>query len=85
MKVDGIMHVAEYTDYVRIKGPDPGVHLRDVRMLNLAVCKGRFAAQSMNQHYDVNAPPTCFWCLSGADGSSLCWFEWGTQNQETLA
>jgi len=67
----------KYTDYVRIKGADLVVHLRDVRLLNLALCRGRFAAQSMDQHYDPEAAPTCFWCLSGVDGSSLCWFEWG--------
>lgn len=63
----------------RLKGPDPVVHLCDhIGSAQLAVCGGRFAASSMDPNYDRDAIPTCFWCVVGADGSSLCWFEWGS-------
>lgn len=62
----------------RTKGPDPVVHLRDhIGSAKLAVCGGRFAATSMDPNYDRDAVPTCFWCVAGADGDSLKWFEWG--------
>jgi len=70
----------KYTDYTRIKGPDPVVHLRDVKSLSLSVCKGSFGAATMDQHYDRNAVPTCFWCIGGSDGSGLQWFQWGVRS-----
>lgn len=68
----------KYIEYTRVKGPDPVVHLRDVRSPYIAVCRGRFAASTMDQHYDVNATPTCFWCVSRVEASTLQWFEWGS-------
>lgn len=40
-------------------------HLKDPMTSYVSECQAGFAASSLDMNVDNDAPPTCFWCLTG--------------------